>query len=169
MSWQLEHNKYLNSSTWSKKREEAFAYHGKKCASCGSTKLLCIHHVSYITYNDKGKGKELMQELIPLCRRHHDLVHELIREFLADRKNDYKYNWDKASQEAIDYLVSPKRRKAKAERVKKVYYNSNKKNRKRNKKKQKKLAKLRRGIERARSRSDSDEGYPYIGGYESIY
>ena len=146
MSWQLEHDKYLNSATWSKKREEVFAHYGRKCASCDSTVHLSVHHISYITYNKKGKGKELMRELIPLCRRHHHLVHELIKEFLEHGKHNYKYNWDKASLEAIDYLVPPKRRKAKTKRVKKVYKNSNKKTHKRNKKKQKELDKLNRGI-----------------------
>ena len=138
MSWQSEHDKYLRSKTWSKKREEAFAHHGKECASCGSIDLLCVHHVSYITYNRKGKGKELMHELIPLCQHHHHLVHALIKEFLEHRKLDYKYNWDKASKEAINYLVSRKWRKIKTKKVKKT--------RKRNKKKQKELDKLNRGI-----------------------
>jgi len=131
MSWQLEHEKYLKSATWGKKREEVFAHYGRKCASCGSTDHLSVHHISYITYNKKGKGKELMRELIPLCRHHHHLVHALIKEFLEHEKRNYKYNWDKASKEAINYLVSPKR-KAKI--------------RKRNKKKQKELDKLNRGI-----------------------
>ena len=144
MSWQSEHDKYLRSKTWSKKREETFAHHGRECASCGSIDLLCVHHVSYITYNRKGKGKELMHELIPLCQHHHHLVHALIKEFLEHRKSDYKYNWDKASKEAIDYLVSPKWRKKKAKRAKKVY--NNKKTRNKNKKKRKELDKLNRGI-----------------------
>jgi len=141
--WKREHERYLKTPIWARKREEAFAYHGKECASCGSTKRLCIHHISYITYNKRGKGKELMRELIPLCQHHHHLVHALIREFLEHHKYDYKYNWNKASRDAIDYLVPQKRRKATA---KKVYNKTAKKGRRKKTKKQRELDKLNRGI-----------------------
>ena len=104
MTWRQKYAKYMKSSTWRNKREEAFAYHGRRCACCSSTKTLCVHHLTYRTYN-REPGQELMKELLPLCEDHHKLVHALIDEFVYSHKDDYKYNWDKASKEAINYLL----------------------------------------------------------------
>lgn len=156
MTWKQQYSKYIKSSTWRHKREEAFAYHGRRCACCSSTKILCIHHISYHTYNNKGPGEELMHELVPLCQHHHRLVHDLIKEFVEHHKYDYKYNWDKASREAIDYLLHPpkilrKGRKTKKTRQKarKAFPNKKtrpKKIRKAPSKKRRELNKLNRGI-----------------------
>ena len=104
MTWRQKYAKYMRSSTWRNKREEAFAYHGRRCACCSSTKALCVHHLTYRTYN-REPGQELMKELLPLCEDHHKLVHALINEFVYSHKDDYRYNWDKASKEAINYLL----------------------------------------------------------------
>ena len=80
-----EHRKYINSDLWKTKREEALAHHGHRCASCGTTKNIQVHHISYLRLSHNGPGKETMEDLIPLCGRHHQLVHKLIDE-LKERK-----------------------------------------------------------------------------------
>ena len=140
MTWQQKYAKYMRSSTWRNKREEAFAYHGRRCACCSSTKTLCVHHITYRTYN-REPGQELMKELLPLCKDHHKLVHALINEFVYSHKDDYKYNWDKASKEAINYLLqgSLKGRRRKKTRPKKMRSKASSR-------KRKELDKLNRGI-----------------------
>lgn len=106
MSWKAEHDEYLRSSSWKRKRSEALSFYGEKCSCCDSVKGLQVHHISYITLNRLGGGKELMKELMPLCSQHHTLIHKLIYELLVARKNDPRYNWEKASREASNYFLS---------------------------------------------------------------
>jgi excinuclease UvrABC ATPase subunit len=153
MSWRGEHDKYLKSKTWKNKRLAAFAHHGKKCACCDSTDKLEVHHISYMTYNRRGRGTELMRDLIPLCQLHHRLIHQLINELRDSRKFDPKYNWEKASKEALKYLLSSNYRKninsgrkSTAGKLKKTYNETNKKIRKKKQNKQKELDRLNRGI-----------------------
>lgn len=101
-----EHRKYINSDLWKAKREEALAHHGHRCASCGTTENIQIHHISYLRLNNNGPGKETMEDLIPLCGRHHQLVHKLITELKERNKNIPGYNWEKASKEAIEFIKS---------------------------------------------------------------
>ena len=123
-----EHRKYINSDLWKTKREEALAHHGHRCASCGTTKNIQIHHISYLRLNHNGPGKETMEDLIPLCGRHHQLVHKLIDELKERNKNIPGYNWEKASKEAIEFIKSsesadlrrrqkPKKKKKKKKRA----------------------------------------------------
>jgi len=147
MPWRAEHDKYLGSKEWKNKRLKAFAHHGKECACCGSADKLEVHHVSYITYNRRGKGKELMKELIPLCQLHHCLIHELISSFRESHKSDFSYNWEKASKDALKYLLSAAYRKninldkksAPIKKLKKSYNKTNKKIREKNRRKKKRL------------------------------
>ena len=44
--------------------------------------------------------------MIPLCGRHHQLVHKLITELKERNKNIPGYNWEKASKEAIKFIKS---------------------------------------------------------------
>ena len=88
-----------------------------------------------------------MKELLPLCEDHHKLVHALINEFVYSHKDDYRYNWDKASKEAINYLLAPKTRrvlKRTSGRRKKTH--PKKMRSKASSRKRKELNKLNRGI-----------------------
>ena len=145
MTWRQKYAKYIKSSTWRNKREEAFAYHGRRCACCSSTKALCVHHLTYRTYN-KEPGQELMKELLPLCRDHHELVHALINEFVYSHKDDYRYNWDKASKEAIDYLLKGPRALGRRKKTRPKKTHPKKMRSKVSARKRKELDKLNRGI-----------------------
>lgn len=65
-----EYEKYLRSKEWAAKRKEAFAYYGKRCARCGSTYRLQVHHKNYWRL-----GHELMEDLEVVCSRCHKLEH----------------------------------------------------------------------------------------------
>jgi 5-methylcytosine-specific restriction endonuclease McrA len=54
---------YIKSERWQKKRQEVFAYYGKRCYACHKTpKVLHVHHLNYARL-----GRETMADLIPLC------------------------------------------------------------------------------------------------------
>jgi 5-methylcytosine-specific restriction endonuclease McrA len=63
---------YYSTETWRAKRAEAFRIHGYKCAVCGTTKDLQVHHLRY--YKD---GKSIFGNEDPakdfriLCKKHH--------------------------------------------------------------------------------------------------
>jgi hypothetical protein len=83
-----------------------------------------------------------MKELLPLCEDHHKLVHALINEFVYSHKDDYRYNWDKASKEAINYLLkAPKTRLGRRKKTHPKKMRSKASSRKR-----KELDKLNRGV-----------------------
>ncbi len=65
-----EYNKYLASERWAKKREEVFAYRGKKCTQCGSLKKLHVHHLRYTNIFN-----EPLCDLIVLCEACHTQLH----------------------------------------------------------------------------------------------
>lgn len=66
-----EYTKYLLSKKWKEKREEAFAYYGKKCDVCGTDKNLHVHHKTYARFKN-----ELISDLQVLCSFHHMELHE---------------------------------------------------------------------------------------------
>ena len=129
LSWKETYSKYLKSAKWKKKRIQALDYHGAACACCGSTNLVQVHHISYLNY----PGNEKMTDLIPLCRRHHQMVHKLIAELRETYKNIATYNWLKASKEAIKAITSskykqtPKKKKVKKPKKKKYIPRSKRK------------------------------------------
>lgn len=66
------YEEYLHSEKWSAKRDEVFKHYGRKCALCGSTDRLQVHHRSY-----ENLGNEKLKQLIPLCEPCHTLSHKL--------------------------------------------------------------------------------------------
>jgi 5-methylcytosine-specific restriction endonuclease McrA len=54
---------YLKSDAWKKKRQQVFAYYGKRCYACRKApKVLHVHHLTYARL-----GRESVKDLIPLC------------------------------------------------------------------------------------------------------
>lgn len=73
-----EYRKYLKSKDWQKKRRTKLTRQGgakRRCAICGETENLDIHHLSY--RRDLTKVKQC--DLRILCRVCHDTAHELMR------------------------------------------------------------------------------------------
>ena len=54
---------YLKSARWQVKRQQVFAFYGKRCYACYKrAKVLHVHHLTYARL-----GRENMRDLIPLC------------------------------------------------------------------------------------------------------
>lgn len=54
---------YIKSERWQRKRQQVFAYYGKKCFACRkAAKVLHVHHMTYARL-----GHEAVTDLIPLC------------------------------------------------------------------------------------------------------
>lgn len=65
-----EYENYIHSSAWRKRRERALQLGHYRCAKCGSTTSLQVHHLSY-----QHLGHELDNELVVLCAACHREVH----------------------------------------------------------------------------------------------
>mgnify|MGYP001950996459 CR=1 FL=1 len=60
------------SQEWKDRRTEFFIRHKKSCSFCGVNYSITLHHLNY----DYPIGKEPDTVLMPLCRKHHDEIHE---------------------------------------------------------------------------------------------
>jgi hypothetical protein len=58
---------------WARRKKAYFATHPRRCAKCGVEKKIVLHHVRY----DRFGGKELDEDLLALCSKHHDALHRL--------------------------------------------------------------------------------------------
>lgn len=67
---------YIRSEKWQKKRQQCFAYHGKRCKACGTVRgPIHVHHMDYTRL-----GKEsVIYDLIPLCAACHKSVTKIYR------------------------------------------------------------------------------------------
>ena len=81
------YKEYLNSQHW--KEVKARYFRSKlvpknvlgdfKCAYCEETTGLSVHHLTY-----KSLGNEKLHHLILLCRKHHEIAHDINREVGKD-------------------------------------------------------------------------------------
>lgn len=69
----ISYAEYLKSEEWQRiKRKALKREFYSKCLKCGATENLELHHRSY-----KWIGtKSAMQGLVPLCRTHHQQIHD---------------------------------------------------------------------------------------------
>lgn len=89
---------YIKSPRWKKKREEVFAFYGKRCFACRKrAKVLHVHHVSYARL-----GREAMGDLMPLCVPCHKEVTRI-----------YKRNRRRGLRRVTMEFVNMKRREVK--------------------------------------------------------
>src|SRR5437879_3292308 len=56
----------LRRPDWQTKRQEAFRAYGRKCAVCGATRRLQVHHLHY-----KTLGRESVGDFRILCKKCH--------------------------------------------------------------------------------------------------
>lgn len=62
--------KYLKSKEWATKKSIIFAIKGNKCAVCGSTENIDVHHLTY-----ERIFNEDIEDLEPVCRECHKKIH----------------------------------------------------------------------------------------------
>lgn len=76
----------------SKEYQKAIDMHGHRCNQCGHT-YIEMHHVKYRSQSGKGQWRNL----VPLCNKHHTLVHSSSR--ISEMRQNYhetlfgKYYW----------------------------------------------------------------------------
>ena len=58
---------YYKSRTWAEKRNERLKIDGFKCARCGFTRALEVHHINY----DRLYHEDVSRDLITLCKKCH--------------------------------------------------------------------------------------------------
>ena len=71
-----QYHAYLRSPEWQALRLRVLKRDGYKCAHCGASKPLDVHHKTY-----ERVGRERMRDLVALCRECHEAEHEVEPEF----------------------------------------------------------------------------------------
>jgi hypothetical protein len=69
-STRLAYNNFINSPIWQGIKNKYWQTHARKCAACNSSKFIHLHHMVYGQF-----GEEQEDDLIPLCKTHHDQYH----------------------------------------------------------------------------------------------
>lgn len=65
------YERYITSDAWTRRKVEYFWIREKVCWACGSKDSIHLHHHTY-----DRLGNELNEDLVPLCKTCHRLVHE---------------------------------------------------------------------------------------------
>jgi 5-methylcytosine-specific restriction endonuclease McrA len=73
----MPYRTYLETDHWQTIRQYALKYAKKRCQVCNGNGLVDVHHRTY-----ENRGEERFSDVIVLCRRCHDLFHQVGR--LAD-------------------------------------------------------------------------------------
>lgn len=69
----MTYKEYLSTPEWKRFRQRAIKHYGRKCYLCAKKCNPDIHH------NNRDRlGKEILSDVIPLCRSCHDIVTKYI-------------------------------------------------------------------------------------------
>jgi 5-methylcytosine-specific restriction endonuclease McrA len=69
-AWWAWYDEYLKTDAWRAKRRKVLQRAGGICEGCSERQAEHVHHKTY-----EHAGRELLFELVALCRECHDLVH----------------------------------------------------------------------------------------------
>lgn len=104
-----EYHEYLKSPEWKATRAASLKYGANKCAICGKTDTLQVHHNSY-----ERLRAELRTDLVVLCAYHHSLIHASQEEDEAGKPRIFDYEDLEShirclvsSIAAIDQIIDP--------------------------------------------------------------
>lgn len=78
-----EYADYLQTAEWKERRIKCMARVGNRCEACGQKPPLDIHHLTYARI-----FKEPLEDLMALCRPHHDYIEMLIADGKITRYGD---------------------------------------------------------------------------------
>jgi len=67
------YREYISSRHWAERKVRYYKTHKKECALCHSTSHVELNHIYYGNF-----GFEKDEDLIPLCRGHHEMLHRHI-------------------------------------------------------------------------------------------
>ena len=90
-----EYEAYLASPEWGRMKKWAKSHYGNKCALCGSSDEIHVHHTNY-----KRLGREYPEDLSLLCKWCHAKHHTPARDY-SDPDGHKQRNWDKASDRLV--------------------------------------------------------------------
>jgi hypothetical protein len=68
----MEMKEYYQSSKWAEKRNARLKIDGFKCAKCGFTRALEVHHINYERFGDE----DVHRDLITLCKKCHHKIED---------------------------------------------------------------------------------------------
>jgi len=69
----LFYRDYIQSAAWEVRKKQYYSKYAKACHICGDTDQVELNHIKYGNY-----GHERDRDLVPLCRTHHQALHDLI-------------------------------------------------------------------------------------------
>lgn len=70
-AWFAEHDAYLQSNEWKKRRRLVMERAGGICEGCRSAKAVHVHHLTYAHWK-----RELLWELVAVCVPCHEAAHD---------------------------------------------------------------------------------------------
>lgn len=74
---------YLQSPEWRSKRAQRLKISQNRCAACGSTDKVEVHHLTYARIFNED-----MEDLLPLCEEHHEAAERIVRSGSLPRTGD---------------------------------------------------------------------------------
>lgn len=80
-----EYSTYLESPEWKQRRKQRLQLAQARCRVCGSRKRLQVHHLTYARIFN-----EPMEDLLVLCRQHHEAAESLIAAGAIPRRGEIK-------------------------------------------------------------------------------
>ena len=94
----MDYREYLKSDEWQKKRSERLKIDGYKCAKCGFTRALEVHHINY----ERIFHEDVSRDLITLCKKCHNEIEaqkKAINPFPVPAEHHYVYLAGKISMD----------------------------------------------------------------------
>lgn len=80
-----DYHTYIHSPDWEDRKRRYYETHPKRCVICLTYKHIDLHHLSY-----RNLGNEQDEELVAVCRFHHDMFHAIFGSKL-DMFKDWEY------------------------------------------------------------------------------
>lgn len=98
---QEQYRKYLKSNDWKRKRLKKRSRRDR-CAICGDTRHLDVHHLNYRNWTDVT-----MSDLRVLCRRCHELAHDLLRRGVIVYRSENHHHRFVVTKNALHRYLRP--------------------------------------------------------------
>lgn len=92
----MTYKEYLKTDHWREVKRRYYSRNSKECRICGAKHNVHLHHKTY-----KRLGREYDMDLVPLCKRHHNELHE--------QSDDMSYLWQKTK----NYVRTEKKKQRK--------------------------------------------------------
>jgi len=71
-AWRAEHDRYLRTAQWARRRAAVLRRAGYRCEGCGQRQATQVHHLHYRRWR-----REMLFDLVAVCETCHRLIHDL--------------------------------------------------------------------------------------------